>query len=317
MSRRLIAPLALVTLSILSLFVGVTEIGTGDVLRDPEARALMLTSRLPRLFAVLITGASLAIAGAIMQMLVRNRFVEPMTVGTGQGAALGVLIVTIAAPGAPLLVQMTLAAATAFGTSLGFLAIAHRMPPSQPFLVALVGLIYGGIIGAGVTFVAYQADLLQYIDIWTNGEFSGILQGRYETLWLAAAVAGLAYLAADQFSILGMGRTVSIGLGLNYGQVMLFGLAAVSLVSAMTVTIVGMIPFVGLVVPNIVSRIMGDDLRRTLPQIALSGAVLVLGADILARVLRAPYEMPVGTVLGIMGAALFLWLLYRPAPRVR
>ena len=303
--------IGLAALSVASLFVGVIDLRPSELLRNPQALDLLFLSRLPRLLAVLITGASLAVAGSILQMMARNRFVEPMTVGTGQGAALGILFVTLAAPGSPLLARMSGAALTAFLSSVAFMAIARRLPPTQPFLVALVGLIYGGIIGAIVTFAAYQADMLQFIDIWMNGEFSGVLQNRYEILWLALAAAALTYLAADQYSILGLGQAASINLGLNYRQVMLCGLIAVSLVSAVTVTVVGMIPFVGLVVPNIVSRLMGDNLRRVLPATALLGAALVLACDILARIIRAPYEIPVATVMGVIGAVVFLWLLYR------
>lgn len=280
-----------------------------DLWRDPKALELLVISRLPRTAAALICGSSLAVAGAIMQMLVRNRFVEPMTTGTGPGAALGILIVTMLFPAAPMMTKMALASLTALIASLGFLAIVRRLPPTQPLLVPLVGLVYGGIIGAGVTFVAYQADLLQFISVWMNGEFSGVLQGRYELLWIAAGVALLAYFAADQFAIVGLGRTASINLGLNYTQVMLIGLVAISVVAALTVTTVGMIPFVGLVIPNIVSRLVGDHLRNTLPLIALLGALLTLASDILGRLLRYPFEIPVGTVLGVMGAILFLWLL--------
>ena len=308
--------LALVLLSITSLFVGVIDISFAALWSDPGAVELIAISRAPRTIAVVISGGALAVSGAIMQMLVRNRFVEPMTAGTGQGAALGILLVTLFAPGASILVQMTLASLTALIAGAGFLAIVHRLPPTQPLLVALVGLIYGGIIGACVTFVAYQADLLQYVDIWMNGEFSGVLQGRYELLWLVALVAALTYFAADQFAIIGMGRTASINLGLNHGQTMLLGLLAVSIVTAMTVVTVGMIPFVGLVVPNIVARLSGDNLRRTLPLTAMTGAVLVLASDILGRILRYPYEIPVGTIFGVIGACLFLWLLYAPKRHV-
>lgn len=311
MHRVSVAFIVLFALSILSLFVGVADLNGG------EAWEIVMISRLPRLFAVLICGFSLAICGSIMQMLVRNRFVEPMTVGTGQGAALGILLVTLISPTASLFIKMLTAALTAWLASLGFLAIAHRLPLSQPYIVALVGLIYGGILGAGVTFFAYQADLLQYIDIWMNGEFSGVLQGRYELLWVAACVAMISYLAADQFSIVGMGRSATINLGLNYRQVLLFGLACISLVTALTVVTVGMIPFVGLVVPNIVSRMYGDNLRQTLPLIGCFGGIIVLAADLLGRVIRYPFEIPVGSVLGILGAILFLWLLYRPATHVR
>ena len=309
--------MVLVVLSVLSLFVGVIDLRPGKLLRDAEALELLFLSRIPRLAAVLITGSSLAIAGTIMQMLICNRFVEPMTVGAGQGAALGILLVTLFLPGASLLMKIAFASAVAFSSSVIFLALAQHLPPARPFMIALIGMIYGGIINAAVVFVAYQADLLQYIGIWMNGEFSGVLQGRYETLWLAALVAGLCYLVADQFSIVGMGRTASVNLGLNYMQVVILGLIAVSMVSAVTAVTVGMLPFIGLIVPNIVSRMQGDNLRASLPITAVLGAGLVLGADILSRTLRAPFEIPVGTVLGGIGAALFIWLLYRPVPYAR
>ncbi len=313
MGKIVLGMVALLALSGVSLFIGVIDLRPTALLQDPAALQLIAVSRAPRLFAVLITGASLAVAGTVLQMLVRNRFVEPMTVGSGEGAALGILLVTLYAPAASLLAKIAMASATAFASTAGFLAIARRLPPTQPYMVALVGLVYGGVIGAGVTFVAYQNDLLQMIGVWVTGEFSGVLRGRYETLWLAALAAVLCFVAADQFSILGLGHAASINLGLNYRQVMLFGLLAVSLVSALTVVSVGIIPFVGLIVPNIVSRMMGDNLRRTLPVIAMMGAGLVLVADIVARVLRYPFEMPSATVLGVVGAIVFIWLLYRPA----
>ncbi|WPZ22637.1 iron chelate uptake ABC transporter family permease subunit [Sulfitobacter faviae] len=306
----------LVILSVVSLFVGVIDLSWAALWSDPAALELLVVSRAPRTIAVVISGGALAVSGAIMQMLVRNRFVEPMTAGTGQGAALGILLVTLFAPGASIFVKMVLASLTALAAGAGFLAIVQRLPPTQPLLVALVGLIYGGILGAAVTFIAYQADLLQYVEIWMNGEFSGVLQGRYELLWLVALVAALTYLAADQFAIIGMGRTASINLGLNYGQTMVLGLLAISIVTALTVVTVGLIPFVGLVVPNIVARLAGDNLRRSLPLTAMTGAGLVLLCDILGRLIRYPYEIPVGTVFGVVGALLFLWLLHGPKRHV-
>jgi iron complex transport system permease protein len=284
----------LAVLVMLSLGIGII-----DLRSDPDALGLLMISRIPRTAAALIAGASLAIAGAILQMLVRNRFVEPMTAGTGQGAALGILVAILIFPQASILVKMIIASGTALVTSLGFLAMVQRLPTTRPLLVPLVGLIYGGLLGAVVTFIAYQADLLQ---------------GRYELLWIAAALALGAYFIADQFAIAGMGRTMSLNLGLNYRQVMTLGLCAIAVISALTVVTVGMIPFVGLVVPNIVSRLQGDNLRRTLPLTALGGAGAVLLCDVLGRVLRYPFEIPVGTVFGVIGAGVFLVLLYaRPA----
>ncbi|KIC47845.1 iron chelate uptake ABC transporter family permease subunit [Tateyamaria sp. ANG-S1] len=302
----------LAALCLLSLFVGVIPVTPIDVLHDRAAWELLRDSRVPRTLAVVIAGGTLAVCGALLQSMVRNRFVEPMTTGTGQGAALGILLTTWALPEAGLLAKMALASAAALLASAGFLTIVQRLPPTQPLLIPLVGLIYGGVLGAAVTFIAYQGDMLQYIDVWMNGEFSGVLRGRYELLWIAALVAALTYAAADQFAILGLGRTASINLGLNYQQVMIIGLLAISIVTALVVVTVGAIPFLGLVVPNVVARYAGDNLRRTLPMIAGGGAALVLLSDILGRLLRHPFEIPVGTVMGILGAALFLWLLYRP-----
>lgn len=307
----------LLGLAVASLFVGVASFSLGDLFRDAEAVKLLVVSRLPRTLAVLITGASLAVSGMVMQMLVRNRFVEPMTAGTGQGAALGILAAVLLFPAAPLIAKMAFATLTALMASLGFLAVVRRLPPEQPLLVPLVGMVYGGILGAVMVFFAYQGDLLQYVDVWMNGEFSGVLKGRYELLWIAALATLFCYLAADQFSIIGLGHTVSVNLGLNYKQVMLIGLIAISITSALTVVTVGMIPFVGLVVPNIISQRSGDNLRATLPLSALLGAGLVLASDIVGRVIRYPFEIPVGTVFGVIGAVVFLWLLYAPIRHAR
>jgi iron complex transport system permease protein len=220
-------------------------------------------------------------------------------------------------PAASIFTKMLIACLVALAGTAGFLMLVRRLPPHQPLLVPLVGIAYGGVIGAIVTFIGYQTDMHQYIEVWFNGEFSGILQGRYELLWLAGILTLLAYFVADQFAILGLGKNVSINLGLNYTQIVRLGLLIVSLITAMTVVTVGMIPFVGLVVPNIISRWLGDNLRQTLPVTALMGASLVLASDLIGRLVRYPFEIPVGTIFGIVGAVIFLWILYMPATAKR
>lgn len=301
---------ALAALSACSLFVGVGALSPRMLLDEPDAVALMLASRLPRTLAVLLAGSGLAIAGLVMQTMARNRFVEPSTAGTMQGAALGILLVTILAPGASILAKAAVATATALATTSLFLAMIHRLPPTQPFLVPLFGLVYGGVIGAGVTYVAWQADLLQLIEIWLNGEFSGVLRGRYELLWLTAACVALTWWVADRLTIMSLGREASVGLGVDYAGMLRVGLVIVSGVSALTVVVVGAIPFVGLVVPALVSRLAGDNLRSTIPLVGLCGAMLVLVCDMAGRLLRYPYEIPVGTVLGVVGALAFLAILH-------
>lgn len=309
MNVRVITFLVLGLLALASLFTGAIDLFSTGMSKG-EVWALIGDSRWPRTAATMLTGASLAIAGQIMQLIARNRFVEPMTAGTGQSAALGVLLVVFFLPGAGIATKMALASATALFGSLGFFAIIRRLPPTQPLLVPLVGLVYGGVIGSGVTYAAYQADMLQYLDIWMNGEFSGTMRGRYELLWIAGLAAAVSYLIADQLSILGLGEEISLNLGLKYQQVVLAGLIVISVITGLTVVTVGMIPFVGLVVPNIVSRTSGDNLRRSLPVTAIFGASLVLGADFLGRLIIHPFEVPVGTIVGVVGAILFLWLMF-------
>ncbi|MEC7761581.1 MAG: iron chelate uptake ABC transporter family permease subunit [Pseudomonadota bacterium] len=294
-------------LTLVSIFTGVASLGNGDLW-------LLFVSRIPRTAAALLAGAGLAVSGVIIQMLARNHFVEPTTAGTGQAAALGLVAVTLIAPASAIWAKMAAATVAAMVGTMGFLAIVRRLPTHDPLMVPLTGIVYGGILGAVTTFIAYERDLLQYVGIWMSGEFSGVMLGRYEFLWIGGLLTVAAYVFADRFTIAGLGETAAKGLGLNYRQVMALGLAIVAVTTAVTVVTVGMIPFVGLVVPNIVGRIMGENLRHTMPIVAGSGAALVLACDILGRVIRYPFEVPVGTVLGVIGAGIFLWLLHgRPS----
>uniref|UniRef100_UPI0035B0284B ABC transporter permease n=1 Tax=Paenirhodobacter enshiensis TaxID=1105367 RepID=UPI0035B0284B len=308
---RLALSLGLGALCLLSLSVGAYEVPAADLLSDPMGLLVLSVSRLPRTLAAVLSGAALAVAGVVMQQIARNRFVEPSTTGTPESAALGLLAVTLLAPGAPVWVKMAVAAVSALlGTAL-FVALIRRLPPREVFLVPLAGLILSGVIGAVVTWIAWEADLMQLVGTWLmSGEFSGVIAGRYELLWIAAAAAALAWVAADRFAILGLGPEAATGLGLNPDAVMRLGLVVVSVVTAMVVVSVGMIPFVGLVVPNIVARLMGDNLRRTLAPTALGGGALVLGSDLVGRLVVYPFEIPAGTILGVTGAAIFLWLLW-------
>lgn len=310
MQHRLYAALTLALLVGASCLIGVADIFAGDL----DRQMVMLVSRLPRTFAALLAGAGLALAGVVVQMSVQNRLVEPSLVGTPESAMLGLLIVTLIAPGAALLMKMSVAAATGLIGTLGFLWLARHVPRRDPVLLPLVGLIYGGIIGAAVLWLAWTTDLVQYIGVWQSGEFSGVLQGRYELLWIVAAMAALVWFAADRITMLGLGEDAARSLGLDYRQTLLAGLILVSIIVAVVVVSVGSIPFVGLVVPNIVSRWRGDNLRRNLPFVAWLGGCMVLGCDIIGRVIRFPYEIPAGTVFAVIGAGIFLWLLHA-APR--
>lgn len=303
--------LALLGLMLVSVNVGAADISLRRATSDAWTALVVMESRLPRTLAVVLSGAALAVAGVLIQSLVRNRFVGPDTSGTSESAALGLLAVTLWAPAAPIWAKMICASLAAMAGTALFVAVIRRLPPREVMLVPIAGLVLSGVLGSVVTWIAWQADMLQYVGTWISGEFSGVTAGRYELLWVAGLAAALAWLAADRFAILSLGDQVATGLGLSTGAVMRLGLVVVAVVAAMVVTTVGMVPFVGLVVPNIVARIMGDNLRASLPVVAAGGAGLLLACDILGRMLIAPYEIPVSVILGILGAIVFLALLYR------
>lgn len=319
MKRLLLAASAIIVLASISLMIGAGDLSLPALFWPEEgqhATQILLISRIPRTLALILAGTAMAVAGTIMQALTQNRFVEPSTAGTVESASLGLLTVALFAPDSAIIVKMLVAAGFALAGTALFLRILKLVPLRSVLTVPLVGIMLGGIVGAITTFFAYRFDLLQSLNAWTTGDFSGVLRGRYELLWIGFALTLLAYFAADRLTLAGMGREFSTNLGLSYRSVVSLGLVIVSMVTATIVVTVGMLPFLGLIVPNVVSLMIGDNMRRSLPWIALMGAGLVLACDIVGRVVYYPYEVPIGTIMGIVGSALFLFLLMRGRERL-
>ena len=303
---------AVLLLALVSLFVGVSEISPADLLRgDATVMQTFVVSRVPRTLAIILAGVALSISGFILQLMARNRFVEPSTVGTVESATAGILVATLLLPAAPLVAKMGIAAVFALAGTALFLTVLRRIPLRNTLIVPLVGIMLGGVIAAVTTFFAYRFDLLQTLNTWMIGDFSGLIRGRYELLWIVAVLAVVGYVCADRFTVAGMGEEFTTNLGLDYRRTMNLGLVLVSLISAVVVVVVGAIPFLGLIVPNLVSLLIGDNVRRAVPWIALFGAGFVLACDILGRVIRFPYEIPVGVIVSVLGSALFIALLVR------
>nr|WP_154142930.1 ABC transporter permease [Brucella sp. 10RB9210] len=306
-------------MAVISLFIGVSDVSLHTLFGKAStgrATEVLLISRIPRTLAIILAGMSMAVAGMIMQMLTRNRFVEPSTAGTVESASLGILLVILFAPETPVFGKMLVASVSALAGTALFLRILRSIPLRSVLVVPLVGIMLGGVINAITTFIAYRFDLLQSLNSWTTGDFSGVLRGRYELLWIAFALTVVAYVAADRFTVAGLGEDFTTNLGLNYRRVVTLGLVIVSMVSASVVVTVGMIPFLGLIVPNVVSMFIGDNMRRAVPWVALLGAGLVLACDIVGRLIRFPYEIPIGTMMGVVGSAIFLYLLLRRGSRL-
>lgn len=310
--------LPVLALAVLSLFIGASQVSLLTLFSaQPDAMAsqVLLISRIPRTLALVLAGMSMAVAGSIMQMLARNRFVEPSTAGTVESASLGMLAVALVAPGLPPFGKMLVASAFALGGTALFLAILRRIPLRSALIVPLVGLVLGGVISAVTTFLAYRFDMLQALHAWTSGDFSAVLRGRYELLWISLGLTVLAYAVADRFTVAGMGEDFAANIGLNHRRMVSLGLVIVAMVTACVVVTAGIVPFLGLIVPNLVSLFMGDNMRRSLPWVALLGAAFVLVCDMVGRLILYPYEIPIGTVVGVIGSALFLLMLLRGRAR--
>lgn len=231
--------------------------------------------------------------------------------GTVESATLGMLFCMLVAPDLPVFAKMGVSAVTAMAGTALFMAILSRIRLRSAWIVPLVGLILAGVIEAATTFWAYQYDMIQSLRAFSNGDFSVVIEGRYEMLWLSLGVTGLAVLAADRFTVAGLGESFATNLGLNYKALVLQGLIVVSVVTACVVVTVGSIPFVGLIVPNLVRLMLGDNVRRSVWWVAIAGAALTMLCDLFGRLIIAPYEIPVGTVMGVVGSGLFLAILLR------
>jgi len=304
--------IVLLLLSMISIFIGVSDLKPQHLLNlTSEQSQILFASRLPRLASIVISGMSMGVAGLIMQQLTRNKFVSPTTAGTLDSARMGILVSMLLFTSASPLVKTVIAFAFALLGTFIFMKILDRVKFKDTIFVPLVGLMFGGIVSSITTFFAYKHDLIQNMSSWLQGNFSTILSGRYELLYLSVPTLLIAYLFANRFTIAGMGEDFSANLGLNHKQVMRIGLTIVALISSVVILTVGMIPFLGLIIPNIVSIFQGDHLKKSIAHTAMLGAIFVLICDIIGRLIIYPYEIPIGLTVGVIGSAIFLYLLLR------
>ncbi|PZM62452.1 ABC transporter permease [Paenibacillus dendritiformis] len=304
--------IALILFAFISLFIGVIDIKPWDLfnLNDDKVQ-IFLVSRVPRLISIILAGVSMSICGLIMQQLSRNKFVSPTTAGTLDSARLGILVSLMLFTTASPLVKMLVAFVFALIGTMLFMKILDRIKFKDTIFIPLVGLMFGNIISSISTFFAYKYDLIQNMSSWLQGDFSMIIKGRYELLYISIPLIVIAYLYANKFTVAGMGEDFSKNLGLNYKRVVNIGLILVALVTCTVVLTVGTIPFLGLIIPNIVSIYRGDNLKNSLSHTALLGAVFVLFCDILGRIIIFPYELSISLTVGVIGSAIFVYMLMR------
>lgn len=302
----------LIVLSIISMFVGVSQIHISDIFSlSDNQMSILIHSRMPRTVSIIIAGASLAVCGLVMQQLTRNKFVSPTTAGTTEWAQMGILLGLIFFPHISMMGRLFFAVALALLGTMLFMSIITRIKFKDVIFVPLIGMMLGGVVASVSTFLALRADMLQAISGWMHGSFSTLISGKYEILYISIPLFIVVFLYAAQFTVAGMGEDFSTNLGMNYKLIVNIGLFLTAAMTAIVVVSVGMLPFLGLIVPNIVSIFRGDHLKGTLTITAVTGAIFVMICDILGRVIIAPYEISVGLMIATIGSAIFLILIFR------
>ena len=310
-SITVILALSLFFLSFASLFIGVIDVSLpGLFTADSLQWQIFLSSRLPRLLAILCTGVGMSIAGLIMQQLCMNKFISPTTGATISSAQLGILFALLFMPSSTLWGRAIFAFCTALAGTWIFVLFIQRIQFKDVIMVPLVGIMFSDIIRGATSFLAYKFDMTQSLSSWLVGHFSLVIRGKYEIVYLVLPLVILAWIFANHFNIVGMGRDFSRNLGLPYDLVLFFGLTIAAAITASIVVVVGSISYIGLIVPNVVALYKGDRIRGTLTDTALFGSLFVLVCDILGRLIIFPYELPIELIIGVLGSLLFIVLLF-------
>lgn len=306
--------LVLIVLSMLSLFVGVSALSIVDVVAlKPDKIRLLMISRVPRLISILVAGIGLSVSGLIMQQISRNKFVSPTTAATADFAKLGILVSMMWFGSTGQMTKMMIAFIFAMGGTVLFMTMMKRIQIKNIIFVPLVGMMLGKVVGSVTSYFAYKYDLVQNISSWMEGNLSVIMAGNYEMLYLSIPVVLVGFMYANKFTIAGMGEEFAINLGLNYKMIVNIGLGIVALITAVTLITVGNIPFLGLIIPNLVSMYVGDNLKNSLYHTALLGPIFLLICDILGRLIIYPFEVSIGMMVGVIGGTLFLIMILRRA----
>jgi len=300
------AIIVVIILGIISLFTGVYDI-QGQV----DGRDMFFITRVPRTAALMLTGAAMSMSGLVMQLITQNRLVEPTTTGTIEWSGLGLLIVYLLFPAPTLVLRMTGAIMFSFIGTMIFFLFLRRVKLRSSLIVPIIGMMLGAVISAFSTFLGLTFQMTQNIESWFVGSFAAVQVGRYEYLWLIIIVTGLIFICADKLTLAGLGEDVATSLGVNYNMIIILGTGLISFAVGIVTAVIGNLPFLGLIVPNIVSMYRGDNLRSNLPWVCVLGMGVITLCDIISRTIIMPFEVPVSLILGTVGSIVFIVILLR------
>jgi iron complex transport system permease protein len=302
----IIAILVVLLLGVVSLFTGVYDIWGRE-----DGWDMFFITRVPRTIALMLTGAAMAMTGLIMQLMSQNKMVEPTTIGTTEWAGLGLLAVYLLIPSPTLVMRMTGAIVFSFAGTMIFFLFLRRVRLRSSLIVPIMGMMLGAVISALSTFMALFFRMSQVVENWFIGSFAPVQAGRYEYLWVIVIITFLIFLFANRLTLAGLGEDIATTLGVNYNRLILFANTLIAVAVGIVAAVIGNIPFLGLIVPNIISMVRGDDLRSNLPWVCVLGMGTIMLCDIIARVVIMPFEVPVSLILGTLGAVVFILILLR------
>jgi len=282
-----------------------------------SAVAIVLSSRLPRVLCVALSGTALSLAGAAMQGLLKNPLADGSTLGVSSGASLGAALAIafgLNFPALPFAGSMVMAVLFAFLSLLIILGLSYKLDCSlSTNTIILIGVIFSMFMSSAISVVVtFVPEKLKSITFWTMGSLQGA--GYQDALLLAAtlAVCGcVIFLLARELNAFAVGEDNARHVGVNVRRTKLIILISVSVLIGVCVSVGGTISFVGLVTPHMVRMLVGPNHKRLLPASAFGGAVFLLLADLVARVALNPLELPIGVVTSLVGAVVFIFIFYR------
>lgn len=286
-------------------------VGEYDIFGNDDGGQMFNTTRVPRTLALMLAGAAMAMSGLVMQLLTQNRFVEPTTTGTTEWAGLGLLVSLVFFPQSSILGRMIVAVIFSFVGTMVFFAFLRRVTLRSSLIVPIIGIMLGAVVSAVSSYFALATDMLQQLGIWFMGSFTSVYEGQYEVLWIVVVVLVAVFYFADKLTVAGLGEDIATNVGLNYNRLILIGTGLIAVATGVVTVVVGALPFLGLIVPNVVSMFRGDDLRSNLPWVCLLGIATVTICDLIGRTIISPFEMPVSVILGVIGAVVFVYLIVR------
>lgn len=294
---------------------------TGSAQREGVSTAILLARRLPRVLCVALSGAALSLSGAAMQGLLKNPLADGSTLGVSSGASLGAVISIaygITFPALPFAGTMVMAILFALVSLLAILGLAYKLDYSlSTNTIILIGVIYSMFVSAAMNvIITFHAHRVKDITFWTMGSLQNSSYQNAAILAVVLAVCGgILMFRARELNAFAVGEDNARHIGVNVRRTKLIILITVSVLIGVCVSVGGTIGFVGLVTPHMVRMLVGPNHKRLLPASAFGGAVFLMLADLIARILLKPLELPIGVITSLVGAVIFILIFYQTRKR--